>query len=653
MTPKYRPDIDGLRAIAVLAVLFFHTEVPGFTGGFVGVDVFFVISGYLITTIIVKDIKSDSFSFSGFYERRIRRIFPALFSVMAFVLAAGAFLLDRNAFRDLGTNIWATTLFSANILYWQQAGYFEASSLLKPLLHTWSLAVEEQFYIVFPILLMAVAKYLKGNYRLWTIATFLLSLGISIYGVSYDKVAAYYLMPYRAWELLTGSVIALGIVPVVQAKWQKELLSFAGLAFIGGSIYFYSNATPFPGVAALLPVVGAGLVIYGGQGEGRGMTGKILSARPLTFIGLISYSLYLWHWPFVAYTRYVLSRPFETQERLSIIGASLVFAILSWKFVEQPFRGSQPLFSSRKRLFTAALAVMAAAVFLGGLIDVQNGLKWRYPGANAGMEQAVWDWYPSSPVYGNLEQLPDHPEPGRCGKESEPGSFLLWGDSHAMALVPGLDSAARRHGVSGYLLTHSQCPPLLDYDVMTTGYNEPLFNSNVLRFLNGKPEVRTVILAGAWHSYWFQREREFERKLAGTIDALRKMKKNVVLVTDIPYIGDYESPRPIFLSRRFPAWYRLEERMYIPERENYDDFNGEINGIISRVVSVREGVAIVHPENMLFDREGRCIILNGEQPLYRNDSHLSTEGSLFIAPVFDKVFSRLASDAAVRVKRPG
>jgi peptidoglycan/LPS O-acetylase OafA/YrhL len=653
VTPKYRPDIDGLRAIAVLAVLLFHAEVPGFTGGFVGVDVFFVISGYLITSIIVKDLQSDSFSIARFYERRIRRIFPALFSMLAFVLVAGACLLDQNAFRELGKNIWATTLFSANILYWQQAGYFESSSLLKPLLHTWSLAVEEQYYIFFPLLLLLTARYLKGNYAIWIIGAFVLSLGASIYEVTGNPVAAFYLMPDRAWELLTGSIIAIGILPVVQVKWQKNLLALAGVVFIAYSIVFYNNTTPFPGVSALIPVFGTAFVIYSGIDEGTYPVRRILSARPLVFIGLISYSLYLWHWPFAAFARYVISRPFETHEKLALVFSSIAVAILSWKFIEQPFRGKHQWFPERKRLFSVTVILIVSASCIGGMIDWQNGMKWRFPEANAGMEQGAWKWYPSSPEYGILEQPSEHIQPGRCGAGNVPGTFLLWGDSHAMALIPGIDSGAGKHGVSGYILTHSQCPPLLDFDVLSTEFDESLFNSNVLRFIAGKPGIRTVILAAAWHSYWYLHEKTFENQLGRTIDELLKLNKKVVLVCDIPYLGNYESPRPVYLSRRFPDLYKLDEMVWIPDRASYDDFNKGVNTVIRKISVSGKSVDVIHPESLLFDRNMKVVIMDKDLPLYRNESHLSTHGSEYIAPAFDKLFSSLAVNNSHGLKDTG
>jgi len=266
MDPKYRPYIEGLRAIAVLAVLFFHTQVPGFSGGFVGVDIFFVISGYLITSIILKDIRENRFSIARFYECRIRRIFPALFPVMVVVLAVGAYLFDKSAFKNLGESITATTLFSSNIVFWRESGYFGATSLEKPLLHTWSLAVEEQFYIIFPIELMLIGRYLKGRYLPLVLVAFVLSFVASVSGVTHYSGATIYLVPTRAWELLTGSLLAIGVFPAPSSSWQKNLFAIVGLAFLIGSIVWYTEATPFPGLAALLLALGSGLIIHSGRG---------------------------------------------------------------------------------------------------------------------------------------------------------------------------------------------------------------------------------------------------------------------------------------------------------------------------------------------------------------------------------------------------
>ncbi|ANT64619.1 acyltransferase family protein [Prosthecochloris sp. CIB 2401] len=270
MPLKYRADIDGLRAIAVLAVLFFHTGVPGFSGGFVGVDIFFVISGFLITSIILKDIKEEKFSIARFYERRIRRIFPALFPVIAFTLVVGAFIFDATAFKELGQSITATTIFSSNILFWLKAGYFDTASLQKPLLHTWSLAVEEQFYIFFPLALVFINRFLNGRYLCWIIVASTLSLVASIYGVYHYPSPTFYLVHTRAWELLLGSILALGVLPSPTSSFLRNILSIAGLGLIVYSVGFYTEATLFPGYNAIAPVMGAWLIIYSNRGGGYG-----------------------------------------------------------------------------------------------------------------------------------------------------------------------------------------------------------------------------------------------------------------------------------------------------------------------------------------------------------------------------------------------
>jgi len=268
MPLQYRADIDGLRAIAVLVVIFFHAGIPGFSGGFVGVDVFFVISGFLITSIILKEIKVGKFSVARFYERRIRRIFPALFPVIAFTLVVGAFLFDSNAFHAFGKSITATTLFISNILFWRESGYFDPASITKPLLHTWSLAVEEQFYIFFPLLLIAISRFAKNRYFPWLFVICLFSLLISIYGAYTYQVATFYLVPTRAWELLFGSILALGVIPQLQSDLQRNFFSIIGLGLISYSVLFYTEATLFPGANALVPVMGASCIIYSGLAGG-------------------------------------------------------------------------------------------------------------------------------------------------------------------------------------------------------------------------------------------------------------------------------------------------------------------------------------------------------------------------------------------------
>jgi peptidoglycan/LPS O-acetylase OafA/YrhL len=294
---KYRPDIDGLRAVAVLSVLAFHIRLRGIQGGFVGVDVFFVISGYLISSIVFSEIAESRYSVIGFYERRIRRIFPALFAMLAvFSVFAVIYLLPAELVA-YGKSTLAATASASNFYFWRHSGYFD-SPTSYPLLHTWSLAVEEQFYILFPLFLLLVRKFFPTRLRPSVIVLFCASLVASAVVVFRYRETAFY-MPYtRAWELLLGTILSLGMLPRLPRAWQRNLATLAGIGLIAFSILFYTERMLFPGLSALAPCVGSALIIGAGE-SGSSLIGKILSWRPIVFIGLISYSLYLWHWPVI------------------------------------------------------------------------------------------------------------------------------------------------------------------------------------------------------------------------------------------------------------------------------------------------------------------------------------------------------------------
>ncbi|MBN1929651.1 MAG: acyltransferase [Chlorobiaceae bacterium] len=675
MELNYRADIDGLRAIAVLAVLFFHTEVPGFTGGFVGVDVFFVISGYLITSIILKEIKAEKFSIARFYERRIRRIFPALFPVIAFVLAAGAYLFDANAFKDLGQSIAATTLFSSNILFWRESGYFAAPSLQKPLLHTWSLAVEEQFYIIFPLALAFIHRYLKGQYLLWVMAAFIISLVASIYGVAHHPGATFYLVPTRAWELMVGSMLALGALPDLSKDWQRNVLTLSGLAFILFSIFFYTEATPFPGASALIPVMGSGFIIYSGMGGGTRIAQRLLTARPLAFIGLISYSLYLWHWPLVVFAKYLMFRPFNGLDSAAIILASLLLATFSWKFIEQPFRGKQMLLPERKRLFAVAGVVMVVAVGLGGVVHLRNGMPGRidrfYPEITDVIDRAkndpIWDlhgkWEEKTKEIGESITLPV------VGKDGIMPTFALVGDSHARALIPALERQAMQSGTAGYIITVSSTPFFQGVSIISSndnGFNESAHNEDVLTFIQNRQEIQTIILIARWGSYiqghWTTKSEDsmsiiladargqYSKKrsnalimnvgLTRTINALLAMNRKVILVSDVPEIG-YDVPRVYMMQTIFPFFTKRTE--FRPSIAEYNERQKEANAILEELDNL-PNVTLVRPEKLMFDENGRGRIMANGKLLYRDDDHLSTDGALYVAPVFDEVFREMAND---------
>jgi peptidoglycan/LPS O-acetylase OafA/YrhL len=365
---RYRPEIDGLRAIAVVAVILFHAGFAVFSGGFVGVDVFFVISGFLITSIIVEDLKTGRFSVVRFYERRARRILPALFTVMAACVPFAYSLLSPDDLKDFAQSLAAICLFASNVLFWGESGYFDTQAELKPLLHTWSLAVEEQFYVVFPLLLLAAWRL--GRKVLLTLigVIAMVSFATSVAEVRNFPSAAFYLLPSRTWQLLVGALASLvaGRWPTVDGKGSlgpiaSEAVSWGGMAMIVLALFMFDERTPFPGLNAALPTLGTALVLIGASD--RTSVGRMLSWRPLVGLGLISYSAYLWHQPLFAFTKHALLADLPTDLAIVLCAATIVLACLSWRYVEQPFRDRNAV--SRGAVFALSAAGMAVFVGLG------------------------------------------------------------------------------------------------------------------------------------------------------------------------------------------------------------------------------------------------------------------------------------------------
>ena len=381
LTHKYRADIDGLRALAVLSVVAFHmqTRFGPFGGGFVGVDVFFVISGYLISSVIFSEIDNSRFSLVAFYERRIRRIFPALLVMMFLVSVLAYIYLLPAELQDFARSLFAATCSFSNFYFLKHSGYFD-SPLSNPLLHTWSLAVEEQFYIIFPLLLVAVRRLFPRRLRLSVAVLALLSLAISAIETYINPTFAFY-MPYtRAWELLLGTILSMKLFPAIRSVSLRNCATVAGLALILFAVHYYSSATPFPGLAALVPCVGAALIIGVGESGGSAV-GSLLSWRPVASIGLISYSLYLWHWPIIVFNNMGAFYGVGTSHRLNMLFialSSIAAATISWWFVERPFRIGR-LRLSGAPLFRLAAFSSAALLALAVIAVLSGGLPYRYP----------------------------------------------------------------------------------------------------------------------------------------------------------------------------------------------------------------------------------------------------------------------------------
>lgn len=451
---QYRREIDGLRAIAVLPVMFFHAGFEHFSGGFVGVDVFFVISGYLITTILLAELARGEFSIVRFYERRARRIMPALFLVMAACLPFAWLWLLPSDMKEFANSLQAVTVFGSNLLFWRESGYFETAAELKPLLHTWSLAVEEQFYVLFPLFLLLTWRFGRRAILVILAVCAVGSLALAHWNILNDLSANFFLLPTRAWELALGAFVAFALSGDRRPAFSpatNQVLGFAGLLLIMYSIFAFSKATPFPGAYALVPTLGTALVIL--CAGPQTLAGTLLGSRLLVGIGLVSYSAYLWHQPLFAFARHKsVVEPDETGY-LALIAAALMLAVLSWRYVERPFR--QKGVMTRQQVFALVATGSLAFLAVGSIGQVTGGYYFR-----SHLEQKMSAAEERIRINFGLDQ---HCTKGRedfapaCSTSREP-EVLLWGDSYAMHLASAL--LASNPDIKLVQMTSSSCGPI-------------------------------------------------------------------------------------------------------------------------------------------------------------------------------------------------
>lgn len=480
---KYRPEIDGLRAIAVLPVILFHAGFEVFSGGYVGVDVFFVISGYLITTILIDAIEQNSFSLFDFYERRARRILPALFFVMTACIPFAWVWMLPSQMEDFSQSLIAVTLFVSNFLFWLESGYFESAAEEKPLLHTWSLAVEEQYYLVFPIFLLLGWRLGRDRF-FWLIAIMsLFSLSLAEWGSRYFPSANFFLAPMRAWELFAGSMVAVLIKK--RGIQSNQWMSMLGLLGIGFAIFTYSASTPFPSVWALFPVIGTVLIIL--HGDQRTVVGRMLTFKGFVGIGLVSYSAYLWHQPLFAFARLrVLGEP-DGGLMLLLSGATLILAYMTYRLVEQPFRNKARF--SQRTIFMVSGAVMIVFVILGWQLPKHHSNKFfdlKYSEELIEAEkEARFEPLQDICTSKGWDQCND-PVAGKT-------NILIIGDSHG---VDGLNAMyfateAMRSELSFSMATLPGCPPAKDIDGLVS---ERFPNLEKCRTLNAEKRFNPVFL---------------------------------------------------------------------------------------------------------------------------------------------------------------
>lgn len=497
---SYRPDVDGLRAVAVLLVIFGHLKQYAL-GGYIGVDIFFVISGYLISAHILSEMREGRFSIVTFYERRIRRIFPALLVMLAFTSLLAWRYLYPSELADYARSLIAAIFSVSNLLFWHQAGYFDAPSLVKPLLHTWSLAVEEQFYVFFPLFLVLIRKFLPTRLKSAIFAFTGITFALSVYYVHRDASAAFFFAPLRAWELLFGTILSQHYLPDIRRAICRHIASVGGLLLIFIPAFVYTEATPFPGLAALPPCLGAALLIAAGE-TGPSLGGRLLSLRPVVFVGLISYSLYLWHWPILVFQtigNLLINDPDSSRRvKIAIFAVSLLLGYLSWRFVETPFRKGR-FRPARTPLFLVNGAAVALLSLAAVAALLSHGAPRRFP-ADALRAASYLNTKMDAPYNGGTCFFgPDDQyrtfQPAACFHDV-PGkkTYLLMGDSHAGHLWPGLHAVFPELNLSE--ASASYCPVLTP-----EGEGRPACRQ-IVDYLYQQylphHSIDTLILAGRW-----------------------------------------------------------------------------------------------------------------------------------------------------------
>jgi peptidoglycan/LPS O-acetylase OafA/YrhL len=605
----YRPDIDGLRAVAVLFVLIFHAFPERLPGGFIGVDIFFVISGFLITGIIRDQRAEGRFSLANFYERRIRRIFPALVLVLASTFVAGWFLFLPTEFAELGTNTIAGAAFFANVALLLQSGYFDIEASKKPLLHLWSLGIEEQFYIAWPLLLMLASRFRNGV--VWMIAAVgVASFALNLFLIAHHPEATFYLPFTRAWELLSGAFLA-----YTRLEWRKlrEITALLGLVLISVAAFKLTAKAEFPGWRAALPVAGTALLI---ASPGSFLNYTFLENSLLVRIGLISYPLYLWHWPLLVFAPKAIYNLNDTK-RAIILAACFGLAWATYRFVEKPIRTGR--YGSLKAA-SAGLAMASISAF--GVWTVYGaGLTWRFPAeirSILGMPQQADRWR----VHQCMLLTTDTEFSDACNDQRRPLVFL-WGDSTSGALMPGLLDLQQKRNFGIAQFNISSCEPVLTEAVDAHCRD---MNGRVLDVL-AKTQPQIVLLQAIWYP-----TTEHLDGLVATINDIRKLSNpHIVVLGRVPvweggikqHILNYYTTHLRTLPNRLPQtvkekWYdtRMRERLEpigVTFISAWDAMCNPIDGCVVRVPNKQGEMDIVATDILHLSEAGSAYLINAIQ----------------------------------------
>ena len=635
---KYRPEIDGLRAVAVLPVILFHTGFPLFSGGYIGVDVFFVISGYLITNLIREEMAEGSWNLGRFYERRARRILPPLLVVVVACIPFAWMLMLPQDLNNFSRSISAVSVFASNVLFWLESGYFDRAGEFKPLLHTWSLAVEEQFYIVFPFILISLRRLSRIPLLVVLTFIFVLSLAIAQWCTVYAPAAGFYLLPSRAWELMLGALVALSGVEKsggLNKGRNADVLGLVGLALIVGSVFSFDSMTPTPGIVTLLPTFGTALVLAAAH-RGR-LAGSILSAPPLVTIGLISYSAYLWHYPLIVFGHFADVSLSPVVFGLAVLAASLLLAGLTWALIERPLRNKQ---RTSLGVFVAIVGTMTIATnsFAGFDIFRAAGTDPRLTEAQNSLLQTA----AKSPLRKKCHIMQGQfraPEDS-CRIFSDHPDVAVFGNSHGVELSYALALKLKSEGRGVMQFTFSACPPAYGRTIP----DRPLctkWTQEAVEYIAKDPEITTVVISYYTNSLNDYTSSNLQAPLSeedapvadskpdaqwqsysATAATFLAAGKKVILILQAPHLEDHV--QKFIMETRTKA-----DLEFFPgvSRQRWDA--SRLN-ITSKLSTLPAGVIVIDPAKTFCDATSCAAIMNG-RALYFDEHHMSLSGAALIA----------------------
>lgn len=638
---KYRSDISGLRALAVVPVIVFHLNEQWLPGGFVGVDIFFVISGYLITSILAKDLREGRFSLLRFYDRRVRRIVPAFAAVALTLALVGAFILPPVLLDAYGASLRAASVFFANRYFLSVTHYFGAAPDELFLLHTWSLSVEEQFYLGWPLLLAVLFHPKLRRFLPYVLALLIaVSLVVATRNAVLRPIAGFYNSNGRFWELLLGAGLALGYVPRLKTPRAAEAVAGLGLALILVSlIAFDPHEILFPGVTALVPTLGAAFILWAGE-EGRAtLVGRLLSFAPVAGIGLISYSLYLWHWPVIALHRYLTFRAPGPWESVLLFAVMVAISAFSWRFIENPFRRSGPSTTrSEWRSVGVGVGVLAGLVALGTLFTATDGLPGR-AGADFLKTESIVNTFWKGREACLVGRTDNRDQDCRFGAPDPAAPlFVLWGDSQGDQHGPALDAVAQKMGMGFLQLTRAGCAPQAPDPDPSAFQSRAVQDCNAsraeaLKRIVDDPSVAFAVIAGRWTN-----EASLDvamQRLASAVDAITAAGKPVLLVAPP---GTFTTGGGRCLVRR--AFMGADDAVCGLPRAASDAEGGPTERALAALAKDRPNVSLFLPRPLFCDAE-RCHPRAGKVPLYYDGGHLNVEGSLFLASAWEKALAPL------------